>query len=65
MDAATWCRHLVPDGSVYAFLADAKVTSGGSVGLAPDLLHVMARRLDHGPIWLVELRFLPTAGHRG
>jgi hypothetical protein len=22
MDAATWCRHLVPDGSVYAFLAD-------------------------------------------
>jgi hypothetical protein len=21
-DAATWCRHLVPDGSVYAFLAD-------------------------------------------
>jgi hypothetical protein len=22
MDAATWCRHLVPDGSVYACLAD-------------------------------------------
>jgi hypothetical protein len=22
MDAATWCRHLVPDGSVYAFLTD-------------------------------------------
>jgi len=22
MDAATWCRHLVPDGSVYGFLAD-------------------------------------------
>lgn len=22
MDAATWCRHLVADGSVYAFLAD-------------------------------------------
>jgi IS5 family transposase len=22
MDAATWCRHLVPAGSVYAFLAD-------------------------------------------
>jgi hypothetical protein len=22
MDAATWCRHLIPDGSVYAFLAD-------------------------------------------
>jgi Transposase domain (DUF772) len=22
MDAAIWCRHLVPDGSVYAFLAD-------------------------------------------
>ena len=22
MDAATWCRHLVPDSSVYAFLAD-------------------------------------------
>jgi hypothetical protein len=22
MDAATWCRHLVPDGSVYASLAD-------------------------------------------
>jgi DDE family transposase/transposase-like protein DUF772 len=22
MDAANWCRHLVPDGSVYAFLAD-------------------------------------------
>jgi hypothetical protein len=22
LDAATWCRHLVPDGSVYAFLAD-------------------------------------------
>ena len=22
MDAARWCRHLVPDGSVYAFLAD-------------------------------------------
>jgi hypothetical protein len=22
MDAATWCRHLVPDESVYAFLAD-------------------------------------------
>jgi hypothetical protein len=22
MDAATWCRHLVPDGSLYAFLAD-------------------------------------------
>jgi Transposase DDE domain/Transposase domain (DUF772) len=22
MDAATWCRHLVPDRSVYAFLAD-------------------------------------------
>jgi DDE family transposase/transposase-like protein DUF772 len=22
LDAATWCRHLVPEGSVYAFLAD-------------------------------------------
>jgi IS5 family transposase len=22
MDAASWCRHLVPDGSVHAFLAD-------------------------------------------
>jgi hypothetical protein len=22
LDAATWCRHLVPDGSVYALLAD-------------------------------------------
>jgi hypothetical protein len=22
MDAPTWCRHLVPEGSVYAFLAD-------------------------------------------
>lgn len=22
LDAATWCGHLVPDGSVYAFLAD-------------------------------------------
>ncbi|HEV8648611.1 MAG TPA: hypothetical protein VG276_04225 [Actinomycetes bacterium] len=22
LDAATWCCHLVPDGSVYAFLAD-------------------------------------------
>ena len=22
MDAASWCRHLVPDGSVYGFLAD-------------------------------------------
>ena len=22
LDAARWCRHLVPDGSVYAFLAD-------------------------------------------
>jgi hypothetical protein len=22
LDAATWCRHLVPSGSVYAFLAD-------------------------------------------
>jgi hypothetical protein len=22
MDAATWCRHLVPQGSVFAFLAD-------------------------------------------
>jgi hypothetical protein len=22
LDAAIWCRHLVPDGSVYAFLAD-------------------------------------------
>jgi IS5 family transposase len=22
LDAATWCRHLIPDGSVYAFLAD-------------------------------------------
>jgi Transposase domain (DUF772) len=22
MDAASWCRYLVPDGSVYAFLAD-------------------------------------------
>jgi hypothetical protein len=22
LDAATWCRHLVPDGSVHAFLAD-------------------------------------------
>src|SRR5215211_3539840 len=22
LDAASWCRHLVPDGSVYAFLAD-------------------------------------------
>jgi hypothetical protein len=22
LDAATWCRHLVPQGSVYAFLAD-------------------------------------------
>jgi hypothetical protein len=24
LDAATWCRHLVPDGSVYAFLADQR-----------------------------------------
>jgi hypothetical protein len=22
LDAATWCRHLVPQGSVHAFLAD-------------------------------------------
>jgi hypothetical protein len=22
LDAATWCRHLIPDRSVYAFLAD-------------------------------------------
>jgi hypothetical protein len=22
LDAASWCRHLVPDGLVYAFLAD-------------------------------------------
>jgi hypothetical protein len=22
LDAATWCRHLIPDGSVYAFLGD-------------------------------------------
>ena len=22
LDAATWCRHLLPNGSVYAFLAD-------------------------------------------
>jgi hypothetical protein len=22
LDAATWCRHLIPEGSVYAFLAD-------------------------------------------
>jgi Transposase domain (DUF772) len=22
LDVATWCRHLIPDGSVYAFLAD-------------------------------------------
>ena len=22
LDAATWCRHLIPQGSVYAFLAD-------------------------------------------
>jgi hypothetical protein len=22
LDAATWCRHLVPDRSVFAFLAD-------------------------------------------
>jgi hypothetical protein len=22
LDAATWCRHLIPDGSVYGFLAD-------------------------------------------
>jgi hypothetical protein len=22
LDAARWCRHLVPDGSVYVFLAD-------------------------------------------
>jgi hypothetical protein len=35
MDAAAWSRHLVPDGSVYAFLADAKVTCGGSVRLGP------------------------------
>jgi hypothetical protein len=25
MDAASWCRHLVPDGSVYAFLADHRL----------------------------------------
>jgi hypothetical protein len=24
LDAAAWCRHLVPDGSVYAFLADRR-----------------------------------------
>jgi hypothetical protein len=22
LDAASWCRHLIPEGSVYAFLAD-------------------------------------------
>ena len=22
LDAVIWCRHLIPDGSVYAFLAD-------------------------------------------
>jgi hypothetical protein len=22
LDAASWCRHLIPQGSVYAFLAD-------------------------------------------
>jgi hypothetical protein len=24
LDAARWCRHLVPQGSVYAFLADRR-----------------------------------------
>jgi hypothetical protein len=25
LDAATWCRHLIPERSVYAFLADHRV----------------------------------------
>jgi hypothetical protein len=34
MDAATWCRHLVPDRSVYAFLADHRHELFGSEAFA-------------------------------
>jgi hypothetical protein len=39
MDAATWCRHLVPDGSVYAFLADYR-----QVLFPPELFADVARQ---------------------
>jgi IS5 family transposase len=39
MDAASWCRHLVPDGSVYAFLADHRHQL-----FPPELFTDLARR---------------------
>jgi Transposase DDE domain/Transposase domain (DUF772) len=39
LDAATWCRHLVPDGSVYAFLADHRHAL-----FPPELFADVARR---------------------
>jgi len=39
MDAATWCRHLVPQGSVYAFLADHRHQL-----LPPELFADVARK---------------------
>jgi hypothetical protein len=39
LDAATWCRHLVPDGSVYAFLADHR-----HVLFPPELFADLARQ---------------------
>ena len=39
LDAATWCRHLIPDGSVYAFLADHR-----GVLFPPELFADVARQ---------------------
>jgi hypothetical protein len=39
MDAASWCRHLVPDGSVQAFLADHRHRL-----FPPELFMDLARR---------------------
>jgi hypothetical protein len=39
MDAASWCRHLVPDGSVHAFLADHRHQL-----FPPELFTDLARR---------------------
>jgi hypothetical protein len=65
MDAVDWCRHLVPDGFGGRFLADARVTCGGSVRLGPDLVRVMASTPARSrPIRRSSCGLLPTAAAR-
>jgi hypothetical protein len=57
LDAATWCRHLILQGSVYAFLADHRQQL-----FPPELFADLARQGGGHPS--VPAEVIATVGHQ-